>query len=83
MNETNRGLILNINDFTQEELSALNHRVVERIRMMRTINTQMQMYQFHKGERVRFRPHGQEWVDGMVTRLNQKSITVITDCGHH
>lgn len=82
MNQVNRGLALNIDDFSEEELRALNRRVVERVRLFNSIGTKMQIYRYHKGERVRFRPHGQEWVEGMVTRLNQKTITVITDCGH-
>lgn len=81
MKEINRGLTLNLNDFTVEELSTLNRRVVDRIRGIRSINTQMQMYQFHKGERVQFKPYGKDWIQGMVTRLNQKTVTVITDCG--
>ena len=41
------------------------------------------MLDFRIGDRVTFNPDGQAVVTGMLTRYNKKTVTVITDDGHH
>jgi hypothetical protein len=40
-----------------------------------------EMLEFRIGDRVAFRPPGQGQVEGMLTRYNKKTVTVITDDG--
>ena len=39
------------------------------------------MLEFWIGDRVTFRPPGQPQIEGMLTRYNKKTVTVITDEG--
>jgi hypothetical protein len=41
------------------------------------------MLDFKIGDRVTFQPEGRSPVVGMLTRYNKKTVTVITDNGHH
>ena len=40
------------------------------------------MLEFRVGDRVRFQPTGHGVIEGMLTRYNRKTVTVITDDGH-
>ena len=40
-----------------------------------------EMLEFRIGDRVAFRPSGQGRVEGLLTRYNKKTVTVITDDG--
>jgi hypothetical protein len=40
-----------------------------------------EMLEFRIGDRVIFYPPGQAPVEGMLTRYNRKTVTVITDAG--
>ncbi len=74
---------LNIDPLTEPELIELNHKIVERLRLMRQIRSHKEMFRFKIGDRVRFHPSGHEPQTGTLTRFNQKSVTVITDNGGH
>ncbi|HEV2992318.1 MAG TPA: hypothetical protein VG759_28050 [Candidatus Angelobacter sp.] len=74
---------INIDSLSEEELLELNHKVVARIRFLREMRSHVQMLDFRIGERVRFQPSGRPEVFGTITRYNKKTVTVITDCGHH
>src|SRR5205823_2224405 len=64
------------------ELVDLNHRIVERLRLLQHIRAHADMLEFRIGERVTFQPDGRGPVQGMLTRYNRKSVTVVTDHGH-
>lgn len=74
---------LSIDHLTEAELIELNHKIVERLRLMRQIRSHKEMFRFKIGDRVRFHPSGHEPQMGTLTRFNQKSVTVITDNGGH
>ena len=74
---------LNIDHLTEPELIELNHKIVERLRLMRQIRSHKEMFKFKIGDRVRFHPSGHEPQTGTLTRFNRKSVTVITDNGGH
>lgn len=74
---------LNIDHLTEPELIELNHKIVERLRLMRQIRSHKEMFKFKIGDRVTFHPSGREPQTGTLTRFNQKSVTVITDNGGH
>ncbi|MBI4237711.1 MAG: hypothetical protein HY696_04750 [Deltaproteobacteria bacterium] len=74
---------LNIDHLTESELIELNHKIVERLRLMRQIRSHKEMFKFKIGDRVSFHPSGHEPQAGTLTRFNRKSVTVITDNGGH
>jgi len=72
---------IDIDQLSESELIALNHRVVARLRFLREIETHASMLEFRIGERVRFCPEGQLPVTGMITRYNKKTVSIVTDNG--
>ena len=77
------GAIVNI-DFdklTEAELIDLNNRIVERLKFLSQMRAHGQMLQFKIGDRVSFRPEGDPVVEGMLTRYNRRTVTVISDSG--
>ena len=74
---------INLDEFTEAELIALNHRIVERLRFLQQSRAHAHMLEFKIGDRVTFQPDGQPPVTGMLTRYNKKTVTVITDEGQH
>ena len=73
---------INLDGLTEEELIALNREVVERIRMIRQLRTQMAMVEFRIGERVWFETDDGRTIRGIVVRWNKKSVSIDADCGH-
>ena len=73
---------INIDHLTEAELIDLNHRIVQRLRLMSQVNAHKAMLEFRIGDRVTFEPEGGTPVFGILTRYNKKSVTVITDDGH-
>ena len=75
-------MTIDIDQLTEPELVDLNRRTVERLRLLQQMRAHQQMLAFKIGDRVAFRADGRGTVEGMVTRYNRKSVTVITDDGH-
>ena len=73
---------INIDRLTEAELIDLNHRIVERLRLLQHMRAHVDMLEFKIGERVTFQPDGRGPVQGMLVRYNRKSVTVVTDDGH-
>ena len=73
---------IDIDRLTEAELIDLNHRIVERLRLLQHMRAHMNMLEFRIGERVTFQPDGRGPVQGMLVRYNRKSVTVVTDDGH-
>jgi hypothetical protein len=74
---------INLDELTEAELIALNHRIVERLRFLQQMRAHAHMLEFKIGDRVTFQPDGQLPVTGMLTRYNKKTVTGITDEGQH
>jgi len=72
---------INIDQLTEAELIDLNNRIVERLRFLSQMKTHAQMLEFRIGDRVAFQTNGRETIQGMLTRYNKKTVTVITDDG--
>lgn len=72
---------IDIDKLTEAELVDLNHRIVARLRLLHQMRAHTDMLEFKIGDRVTFRPPGQRQIEGMVTRYNRKTVTVITDDG--
>ena len=73
---------INIDHLTEAELVDLNHRIVQRLRLISQMHAHKAMLEFRIGDRVTFEPDGGAPVLGILTRYNKKSVTVITDDGH-
>ncbi len=73
---------IDIDHLTEAELIDLNHRIVQRLRLLSQVHAHRAMLEFRIGDRVTFEPEGRAPVFGMLTRYNKKSVTVITDEGH-
>jgi hypothetical protein len=74
---------IDIDQLTEAELIDLNRRIVERLRVLQQMRAHKQMLTFRIGDRVAFQADGRGTVEGMLTRYNRKSVTVITDDGQH
>ena len=72
---------INIDRLTEAELIDLNHRIVARLRLLNQMRAHADMLDFKIGDRVAFEASGREHVEGMLTRYNRKTVTVITDDG--
>lgn len=72
---------MEIEGLSRPELTALNRRVVERIRYLQRLKTRSQLDRFQPGDRVGF-PHEGRTVEGVVVRVNQKTLSVHTSEGH-
>lgn len=73
---------INIDHLTEAELVDLNHRIVQRLRLMTQVHAHKAMREFRIGDWVTFEPDAGTPVIGILTRYNKKSVTVITDDGH-
>jgi len=72
---------INIDLLTESELVDLNHRIVERLRMIRQLHAHKAMLEFRIGDRVSFQAHAGPPITGVLTRYNRKSVSVITEDG--
>ena len=72
---------IDIDRLSEEELVDLNNRVVERLRFIRQAHAHHAMLQFRIGEVVAFEPDGRGCIEGVITRYNKKSVTVLTPDG--
>jgi hypothetical protein len=74
---------INIDHLSEAELIDLNHRIVQRLRLMSQVRAHKAMLEFRIGDHVTFEPHNGTPVFGVLTRYNKKSVTVITGDGQH
>jgi ribosomal protein L21E len=72
---------IDIDRLSEPELVDLNRRIVERLRLLAQMRAHTQMLEFKVGDRVSFQADGRGPVEGMLTRYNRKTVTVITDNG--
>ncbi|KFG69446.1 hypothetical protein [Microvirga sp. BSC39] len=72
---------IDIDQLTEAELIDLNHRIVERLRFLDQMRAHVEMLDFKIGDWVTFQPTSQGPFEGMLTRYNKKTVTVITDIG--
>jgi hypothetical protein len=72
---------IDIDKLTEPELIDLNHRIVARLRFFSQMRAHSEMLDYKIGDRVAFQPPGQGQVQGMLTRYNRKTVTVIADDG--
>lgn len=71
---------INIDQLTEDELVALNHRIIERLKFIDTMHAHREMMTFNLGSRVSFESNKGTQL-GTVTKFNRKTVTVMTDSG--
>ena len=74
-------MAIDIDALNEAELIDLNHRIVARLRALRDLRAHVGMLEFRIGDRVTFQPSGQRPLEGVLTRYNRKTVTVLTDDG--
>lgn len=72
---------IDIDSLTEAELIDLNHRIVARLRVLRDMRAHVGMLEFRIGDRVTFQPPGHRRLEGVLTRYNRKTVSVVTDDG--
>ena len=71
---------INIDNLTEDELLALNRRVIARLKLIQQHSTLNSMIKFEVGQRVSFDPDGRMRT-GMLIKFNPKTVVVLTDDG--
>lgn len=74
---------VDLTDYTEEDLVALNRRIVERLRSLRQHRCFKEMARFNLGDTVSFTLELGRMVVGKVIRANAKTITVLSSNGEH
>lgn len=64
-------LILNLNE---DQLRELNHKIIERLKLINRVHSTAQVAKFNLGDKVYFERNSQ--LIGTVVRLNQRSVSV-------
>jgi hypothetical protein len=72
---------IDIDQLSEAELIDLNNCIIARLRFLQQMRAHVEMLEFKIGDRITFRPPGQGPVEGMLTRYNKKTVTVVTDDG--
>ena len=71
---------VDIDGLSLDELVQLNHRVVERIKMLQSMQAHIDMMAFNLGSKVSFdTDHGR--VVGTLIKYNRKTVNVLSDDG--
>ena len=72
---------VDIDKMTHDELVALNHRIVERLKFLDSMQAHKDMMAFNIGARVSFDSGRDERLLGTLFKFNRKTVTVVTDNG--
>ncbi len=72
---------INIDDLSEAELVALNHKIVERLKFLEAYRSHHEMMRFTPGDKVSFEAPGRERQFGTLMKFNKKTVTVLTDTG--
>jgi hypothetical protein len=72
---------IDIDRLSEAELVDLHHRIVERLRFLEQMRAHTRMLEFSIGDRVCFESGNRGLLDGMLTRYNKRTVTIITDDG--
>ena len=70
---------VDIDPLSYEELIALNHRIVERLKFLDSLQAHRAMMAFDVGARVSFESTREGRLTGTLVKFNRKTVTVITD----
>ena len=71
---------IDLDGLSYEELVELNHKVVERLKMLEAMQAHVSMMRFNLGQRVSFDSQYGRQV-GTVVKYNRKTVTVLGEDG--
>jgi hypothetical protein len=71
-----------IKGLNEEDLLFLNRLIVERLKLISQFRSTSLMVRFTRGDRVGFQAPDGRMLEGIVLRLNKKTVSVTTDDGH-
>lgn len=75
----NNNSLIGLNDIlsnlNEDQLRELNHKIIERLKLINRSYSTIQVAKFNLGDRVYFEHNGRKLI-GTVVRLNQKSVSV-------
>ena len=71
-----------IKRLNEEDLLFLNRLIVERLKLISQAKSTSLMASFTRGDRVSFQAPDSRTIEGIILRLNKKTISVVTDDGH-
>lgn len=69
-----------LDKLSEEQLIALNKKIIERIRILHKARQLCSMSKFSAGDLVYFMNNGRK-VSGVIIRLNQRTVTVTVEGG--
>ena len=72
---------IDIESLSYDELVALNHKIVARLKFLDSMRTHKEMMQFAPGDQVSFEPPGRGKQFGTLVKYNKKTVTIITEAG--
>jgi len=72
---------IDIDRLSEADLVDLNHRIVERLRMLDQLRAHGQMLEFSIGDRVAFTPQGRPPVMGVLVKYNRRTVSVVGEDG--
>jgi hypothetical protein len=72
---------IDIDALSEADLIDLNNRIVARLRALHEARAHFAMLEFRIGDRVAFQPSGYPRLQGVLTRYNRRTVTVLTDEG--
>ena len=72
---------IDIDQLTESELIDLNRRIVERLRFLQHMRTHVSMLEFSIGEKVCFQPDDRPVISGIITKYNQKTVSIVSETG--
>lgn len=75
-------MTIDIDQMSRDELVALNHRIVERLKFLDSLQAHKDMMAFNIGARVSFDSPQDGRQLGTLVKFNRKTVTVVTDNGH-
>jgi hypothetical protein len=73
-------LLRMVETLDEDQLHMLYHVVAQRLQLAQKVHALAAMSQFHVLDRVSFVHNGKQY-EGTVTRLNQKTISIVLDDG--
>ena len=71
---------IDLDSLSESELRNLHHEITRRLQMHTLVRTQSKLRSYRIGDRVAFESD-QGTIEGIVTRLNQKTASIMTDDG--
>ena len=71
--------MIDLDNLTEEELIALNERIVDRLRYLDQVRAHEAMLKFRPGDRVSFVAKDGREITGTLVKYNKKTVTIVTD----